>query len=153
MFLIATIIIAICFLALIIMFPYVYCEHFEYITTEGPFLYSVNEEHIYDVINLFSEVNDKNHPDNFMELGSSSDDGAGQNNNINNNDKENNDNKNSQLYKEKIEKDIEVSSKLNPSTGGSQSSKIPQTEFEKQPYLDNNPLPKSQSDPTSLGEK
>ena len=42
---------------------------------------------------------------------------------------------------------------ISNNSGGSQSSKLPQTEFEKQPYSDNAPLPKSQSDPTSLGKK
>jgi len=54
---------------------------------------------------------------------------------------------------QQVERDIETNRKLNLSSGGSQSSNIPQTEFERKPYLDNQPLPKSQSDPTSLGKK
>lgn len=54
---------------------------------------------------------------------------------------------------EKVERGIKDSRNLNPSTGTSQSSTIPQTEFERKPYLDNAPLPKSQSDPTSLGKE
>jgi len=49
---------------------------------------------------------------------------------------------------QQVEKNIETNRKLNPSLGGSQSSNMPQTEFERKPYLDNQPLPKSQSDPT-----
>lgn len=51
-----------------------------------------------------------------------------------------------------IEEVSDINERLNPPTGASQSSKVPQTQFEKQPYLENASLPKSQSDPTSLGK-
>ena len=103
----------------------------------------IQPECIQDTLNLFSEG--KKQPENFMDLTSSS-----EGDNVN--DEGNNDNNGNNIYNEKVEVGINDSKKLNPSTGQSQSSKVPQTEFEKQPYLDNPPLPKSQSDATSLGK-
>ena len=46
---------------------------------------------------------------------------------------------------------IDHNKRLHVPSQGSASSTLPQTEFESKPYIENKPLPKSQSDPTSLG--
>lgn len=48
---------------------------------------------------------------------------------------------------------MESHRRLNPSTGGFQSRKLPQKEFDKQPHLNSPPLPQSESYPVSLGKK
>lgn len=112
----------------------------------------VSPECIYDV-NLFCEGNSNaNHPDNIMDLDTSSDKGTGDKNGKDQNNLIDSSTHDKDDVNEKIERDIDTSRRLNPSTGGSQLSKIPQTEFENKPYLENAPLPKSQSDPVSLGK-
>lgn len=110
---------------------------------------SINEGPLVDAINLFSEGNNTSgHPNNFMDLDSSSDGDT-----------------DAGIYWEAGCCNDNSSCTTPPSKGdgsatittsnnsGSQSSKLPQTEFEKQPYSENTPLPKSQSDPTSLGKE
>lgn len=104
-----------------------------------------------NIINLFSEGNGGNSsnssndwPDNFMDLSSSSDGipkwGTGMCDD-------------SSSVTTPPSKGDGGGAVTTNTSNGSQSSKLPQTEFEKQPYLDNQPLPKSQSDPTSLGKE
>jgi hypothetical protein len=112
----------------------------------------VTPEYIYD-INLLCEANtNAGHPDNFMGLDTSSDKGTVDENNKGKTNPIDSSADNKEGVNEKVERDIDTSRRLNPSTGGSQSSKIPQTEFESKPYLEYAPLPKSQSDPVSLGK-
>lgn len=151
------------FLCFILGYTHVFFEHNDLLTTIESTLNDYNKD-TSDFINLFSEDRSKIYPDNFMDLSSSSDNNATEANNAteNNNNSDNHDlidhnistsdSTNDQPLNQRVERDIESNRKLNPSTGGSQSSNIPQTEFERQPYLDNAPLPKSQSDPTSLGQ-
>lgn len=151
-------------LCFLLGYAYIFFEHNDLFLTIGPSLSDLDEQCTLDVLNFFSEGSGQNYPDNFMELSSSSDNDPTEDNNNNNSD--NHDlidyhasaststttTASDQPLNEKVEKDIESNRKLNPSTGGSQSSNIPQTEFERKPYLENAPLPKSQSDPTSLGQ-
>ena len=91
-----------------------------------------NEQCTWYFIYFFSEGSGKNYPDNFMELSSSSDNNPTEDNN---NDSDNyglidyyagtSYSTNDQPLNEKVERDIESNRKLNPSTGGSQSSNIP----------------------------
>ena len=103
----------------------------------------LGKEYICDTINLYAETS-KQHPDNFMDLESSS---YGKDDLIDHHASASGSTSNEPINQQ-VEKDIETNRKLNPSLGGSQSSNMPQTEFERKPYLDNQPLPKSQSDPT-----
>lgn len=77
-----------------------------------------------DSMHLFAE-----NKDNFMDLDSSSSGGS------------------------KLEQALDSHKKSNPDTGGSKSSVLPQTEFEKKPYIEDKSLPKSISDSNSLGKE
>lgn len=57
---------------------------------------------------------------------------------------------NTEENNQKVDKDIAKSRQLNLKTGNSQSSQIPQTEFEENTYLENTPLLKI--NPVSLGQ-
>lgn len=84
-------------------------------------------------INMFAEKsstsNPNDIPDNFMDLSSSSE----------------------KIDPDKIKDAIKENRKLNPESGLTKSSTIPQTEFEAKPYK-TVLLPKSESDPVTLGK-
>jgi len=90
------------------------------------------------------------YPDNFMELTSSSEENNGSSNSSNNN---NDSNMNNESNNESDTNNSTNRSQNDPPAQGSQSSTLPQTEFERQPYHDVRPLPKSSSDSATLGKE
>jgi len=130
-------------IAPVIAFLFEHCNDFHFMG-DPSISDIVTKEYLYD-INLFSEGKNGDQPDNFMDLESSSEQVAGESTG-------NNKDENKVIDMNKLQEASDINEKLNPPSGATQSSKIPQTEFEEKPYLENAPLPKSQSDPTSLGK-
>lgn len=93
------------------------------------------------------------YPDNFMDLSSSTDNSSNVNQNDTSVDQSIDKDKSAGIKKEGSNSTVSETSKLNPPSGETKSSTIPQTEFEKKPYFDNKPLPKSISDPNTLGKE